>query len=564
MKNYAKLKKAYANDPAMLRTLESQEQADILRTISKKKVTIGELKGIETVRGEKGGDGKDGKDADEERIIKEVLKKIRQPEDGKTPTRAELLDIIRPLIPSVRDGKDADEERILKRVISLMPIPKNGVDGKNGSPDTPEQIAEKLNMLEGALEVTVLKGYENADEIIKKIKEQKLEMRDIKNMPLNMNDMRYHGGGITKISNSGTVVTTNGTSLNFTGTGLSSVTDLNGVVTISVSSGGSPVFGTPYNIPYFNATGNDLATNAPYFVYDESNYSVSIVTENFNDIGALQLEALAGNTLMRITGATGQITRYLLSNTAPTLGLAAEIGSWASDNVNFYIKSGVGNTDWGIPLLYSPITSRIVNPITTGGNISFLTQSGLFEAGDLDDIVDGIKLNVGFGLVNFGDTNGLVNGTSVTLDDTTGQIVFLYGNGVPAQTTVFTSTLIDTDTDIRADHYRGRTSAPTISAGAGAGTTPIVTVTGNDFKHSVSVRTGTSPTAGAVIATVTFDKAWTTTNNNPVFSAQDLNAGLSITEVYMVRTSATTYDIIDVGSGLKPSETYTWSVICGE
>lgn len=561
MKNYAKLKKAYANDPAMLRTLENQEQAEILRTISNKKVTIGELKGVETVRGEKGGDGKDGKDADEERIIKEVLKKIRQPEDGKTPTRTELLDIIRPLIPSVRDGKDADEERILKRVISLIPMPKNGVDGKNGSPDTPKQIVDKLNMLEGELEVTVLKGYETAEEIIKKIKEQKLDMRDIKNMPLNLSEL-MHGGGITNIY-SGSLVTNNATSLNFTGAGVSSVTNNNGRVTVNITGGGSSISGNPYSVLYIDAAGTSYTINPAYFDYNESNYSLSLVTENFNNLGAIQLEAWQGNVLIRNAILSGQITTYLLSNDPLTTGYSANIGSWASDNVNFYIKYGSGNTEWGIPLLYD-VNGHIYNPLIPNGNLSFFTPGSYFEAGDINDVSDGIKFNMGGGQVNFGDINGVVNGTTFAIDDTNGTVVFAYGAGVPILTTYFSVNLIDTATDVLAYHYTGKTGAPTISAGAGAGTGPIVGVTGNDFKHSVSIRTGTTPAAGAVIATITFNKAWIGTNNNPVFSAQDLNAGLSITEVYMVRTSTTTYDIIDAGSGLKPSETYTWSVICGE
>jgi hypothetical protein len=395
------------------------------------------------------------------------------------------------------------------------------------------------------------------------IEENQIDASHIKNLPKLVSQISG-GRGVKAISNSNVKITEIAKSINFTGTAISSITtDNNGNVTVGITSGGNPLFGTAYTIPYFNATGNDLDTN-PNIYYDVTNDSVNITSSNLTNQGAIQIETQSGNVLARYVHQTGIIVKYLLSDTAPTLGLAAEIGSWASDNVNFYIKYGSGNTNWGIPLLYRPLTGRIENPLTAGGDISFLTSNGFFEAGDLSDATDGMKINIGFSQVNLGDLNGLINGTSFFLDDSAGTVSFAYGTGAPVVTTTFNASLIDTDTDIRADHYRGKTGVPTIAAGIGAGTGPTVGVTGNDFKHTVNIRTGTTPTAGGVIATVTFDKAWTSTNNNPVFSAQDANASLWYTEIYMVRTSTTTYDIIDAGSGLQPLLTYTWSVICGE
>lgn|SRR3990167_659323 len=56
-------------------------------------------------------------------------------------------------------GKDADEGKIVNEVLSRIPIPKNGIDG---SPDTPEQVRDKLETLEGddRLDKKAIKGLE--------------------------------------------------------------------------------------------------------------------------------------------------------------------------------------------------------------------------------------------------------------------------------------------------------------------------------------------------------------------------------------------------------------------
>jgi hypothetical protein len=80
------------------------------------------------------------------------------------------------------DGKDGVE------------IP--GLPGKDGSPDTPDEIVEKLNTLEEVVESSVIKGLPKLEDFLKQIKKGKLlELRDIKGAPL---DLRWHGGGITE------------------------------------------------------------------------------------------------------------------------------------------------------------------------------------------------------------------------------------------------------------------------------------------------------------------------------------------------------------------------------
>ena len=156
-----------------------------------------------------------GKTKDETELLKtlafksvikslEIAANIKDGEQG--PAGKDGESIVGPQGPSGKDGKD-----------STVPGPKGeqgpagkdgakGSDGKDGSPDSPREIAVKINSLKGEISYGVLKDVPNAltiDDVIKELKNPKsklrLEKKDIKDMPLDMNDMRWHGGGISAI-----------------------------------------------------------------------------------------------------------------------------------------------------------------------------------------------------------------------------------------------------------------------------------------------------------------------------------------------------------------------------
>lgn len=87
--------------------------------------------------GKNGRDGKDGKSPDEKKIISEIIKKIKQPRDGKDAT--------------------VDYNYIFDYVLGKIKSPK---DGKDGSPDKPLEIASKLNTLEEKVDQKVIKGLD--------------------------------------------------------------------------------------------------------------------------------------------------------------------------------------------------------------------------------------------------------------------------------------------------------------------------------------------------------------------------------------------------------------------
>ena len=137
--------------------------------------------------------------------LEKLTDKIRtvKGDKGDSPTKEELLDLIEPLIPepikgnigiSGKDGKDADETKIVKEVLKRISVPEDGkdgyspikgkdyFDGADGSPDLPEVIVSKLESLEDdeRLDVKAIKGIE---ELVKRL-EKKIDGKVI-----------YGGGG---------------------------------------------------------------------------------------------------------------------------------------------------------------------------------------------------------------------------------------------------------------------------------------------------------------------------------------------------------------------------------
>ena len=118
---------------------------------------------LESVRGKKGEVGSQG-------------------EPGLTPTPEELITLIQPLIPEPIKGEPGESitgPMGPKPIAGLdYPIPENGKDGESikgdkgddGSPDSPEQVRDKLEILQGdeRLDVSAIKGIDDKIAILEK------------------------------------------------------------------------------------------------------------------------------------------------------------------------------------------------------------------------------------------------------------------------------------------------------------------------------------------------------------------------------------------------------------
>lgn len=109
-------------------------------------------------------------------------------------------------------------------------------------------------------------------------------------------------------------------------------------------------------------------------------------------------------------------------------------------------------------------------------------------------------------------------------------------------------------------HLIGSGTAPTAVVGAGAGTSPSsVTVSGHDMAGSVSLTTGTLPTGGATVLTLTFGTAY---GSAPYVVLQPINAStalLSGATMVFVTSSTTTFVITSGSTGLVAATGYAWN-----
>lgn len=110
-------------------------------------------------------------------------------------------------------------------------------------------------------------------------------------------------------------------------------------------------------------------------------------------------------------------------------------------------------------------------------------------------------------------------------------------------------------------HFQGNTAAPNIVAGTGAGTSPTVSISGNDFSGDVSITTGTLPTAAATVATITYTFTYPANSFPIITPANAITAALSgIAMVYTTGTS-TTFVITAGTTALAASTAYKWHYI---
>ncbi|WAC40596.1 hypothetical protein [Pedobacter sp. SL55] len=127
---------------------------------------------------------------------------------------------------------------------------------------------------------------------------------------------------------------------------------------------------------------------------------------------------------------------------------------------------------------------------------------------------------------------------------------FLYDSGTPVRIPI----------GGRIDHLRGRTSTPSISAGAAAGTTPSISISGTDLGFRITLTVGTSPTTGT-LATVTFNRPY---GSAPFVVTSPKNTNAAALSVRPYNTTTTTTLTLSVGTALTASTQYIWDFIIAQ
>lgn len=113
-------------------------------------------------------------------------------------------------------------------------------------------------------------------------------------------------------------------------------------------------------------------------------------------------------------------------------------------------------------------------------------------------------------------------------------------------------------------HISGNSSTPSIAAGTGAGTGPtVVMVAGStDLSGALSVTAGTTPTMGAIIATITFASSYTTAPHCVAIASGDNGANSLQLPIY-TNDSTSSFNIqVPSTNVLTAGLKYTWNYQC--
>jgi hypothetical protein len=260
------------------------------------------------------------------------------------------------------------------------------------------------------------------------------------------------------------------------------------------------------------------------------------------------LQSLIGRLVIRAMGGQSFANLVLQAAQGQT-GNTLEINSPNSTGGNLAKVDTGGNTTVGGQLFVNGNSTGTPISITTSWNGKF---SGMQVGGSLIQ-----SSNNNFSVANNGGSSWLnnVNVSSLGIYNGTGNaIVACFGSssgGAPFY--------VSTAGVVTQIHGVGGSSTPTIAAGTGAGTSPTISITGSDMGGQITLTTGTLPTGGGTIFTVTFALAFSTAPYI-TFSAANANAaGLSgLTAVYATATT-TTFLFTSDATGLTAATQYIWA-----
>lgn len=250
---------------------------------------------------------------------------------------------------------------------------------------------------------------------------------------------------------------------------------------------------------------------------------------SYTDVGAYKVQGII--SWSNTTGDVGFVSNVGIGTATPTYNLTVAGGT------NIF---GVSGTD-----------GTVIDAVNIAGT-SLLTRFG-----DLDGHFGGTGISTfsdaSGGETTIGDFTGSYNLTTIDIKDGNAFKTILYNAANGHQ---FTG-------NVNLPHLIGNTSAPTIAAGTGAGTTPTVTVGSGstDLAGYLNITTGTIPAgANATVATITFNVAYgsapTAVILTPANSVTALLSGITMCYVDQASTSTTVFVIKSGTTALTAATAY--------
>lgn len=278
----------------------------------------------------------------------------------------------------------------------------------------------------------------------------------------------------------------------------------------------------------------------------------------------------------------------VMDNNSLSYGFTNSVGTVSHTATLFFNRSsftGTTNDSLWYPSARND-TLAVKGDITAMGN--FATADLTFTGDRYHNVK---RYNVDIDSVNkwnITDTSGKI---LLSLDDTTASLPMIHATSTPSAnkiglnasgslrviieqtsgvnrlTAIAPNASLIVDSAIKAvgiNHIAGTTTAPTIAAGAGAGTSPTVSVGSGstDLSGYLNITTGTTCTALATVATVTFNIAYATAPKCIILQpANAVTAALLVAKVVHVpqsTISTTTFELLAGATALTDATAYQW------
>ena len=282
--------------------------------------------------------------------------------------------------------------------------------------------------------------------------------------------------------------------------------------------------------------GTNTSTNYPYIGFGTTSIpSLFLTSQGFQGWTNISMQGPSTTTPMNILGSPGSSTgsiAFQISNACAqsggpatvtyTSGLYAHLGVGAKGSNNILNASGTAT-------VVSTESQLYISQTTSAPNTYFFSfDDGAVTTTSVTGTYAAYHTSKNAPYYSF-----LSNGTAP-----------LYNYGV-----------------IGSPHDKGLGSAPSIAASTGAGTSPTVSIlTGSTDKAGwISITTGSTPTASAIVATITFATAYGITPKVELEPANNTAAALSGTGACWADYSAsstTTFPILVGSTALSASTTY--------
>lgn len=292
--------------------------------------------------------------------------------------------------------------------------------------------------------------------------------------------------------------------------------------------------------------------------------------------------------------AAGTNVQLLHGGTTPSwsaISLTADVSGTlpvANGGTGVTSSTGSGNTVLSASPTFTGTVSMGSGIAFAAGNVTISNNSSyilLLSAADLylrGDATKGVHINdnnagtvdlsLGGGAVSIGGTITLSDAKNLVLGTTTGT---KFGTATSQKIGFFNSTPIVQPTGdvitalqnlgliasatITSSRVVGAGTAPTIAAGTGAGTSPTISLTGHDVGGQISLTTGTLPTLGATVFTVTFNTAYAAAPYVVFAPANGNAAALSGVSMVYVTSTTTTFIFTAGATALTAATAYLWN-----